>query len=204
MLKRHLATLACLGLLASGTSFAHLDGYGLVGFAQAKNGNGNGGNGGSGNGHSSSEHGKSGTAPGKSGETPGKSGTAPGKSGETPGKSGTAPGKSGETPGKSGTAPGKSASNNAPKPEVTASNTLGAMNAAHASAQARKHANPKSAVGLIAAYDLLRQAAREIEDPVAREQALDDAETQLAADFGRAALSDEEIGKINALLDTRQ
>jgi len=211
MLKRHLATLACLGLLASGTSFAHLDGYGLVGFAQAKNGNGNGGNGGSGNGHSSSEHGKSeeapgksGTAPGKSGETPGKSGTAPGKSGETPGKSGTAPGKSGETPGKSGTAPGKSASNNAPKPEVSASNTLGAMNAAHASAQARKHANPKSAVGLVAAYDLLRQAALEIEDPVAREQALDDAETRLAADFGRAALSDEEIGKINALLDARQ
>ena len=78
------------------------------------------------------------------------------------------------------------------------------MNAAHASAQARKHANPKLDVGLIAAYDLLRQAALAIEDPVAREQALDDAETRLAADFGRAALTGDEIDKINALLDARQ
>ncbi|MEP9398225.1 hypothetical protein [Mesorhizobium sp. KR2-14] len=48
------------------------------------------------------------------------------------------------------------------------------------------------------------QAALEIEDPVAREQALDDAETRLTADFGRAALTSDEIGKINVLLGARQ
>jgi len=92
------------------------------------------------------------------------------------------------------------------EPEDGGSNTgkLGALNAAHTSARARARANPNSAVGKIAAYEKSREAALAIQDPVAQEQALDAAELKLAADFGRPALPESEISKVNALLDARR
>jgi hypothetical protein len=171
-LKAHLATLACLGLIAGGTSLGHIDGFSLVSAAHAKgggNGNGgghgNGGNGGSSHGQSSSDHGKSADAHGKS--------------------------VSHET----------TAAISADDSDV---NSLGALNAAHASATAREHANPNSAVGKIAAYEKSREAASALEDPTAQEQALDDAEAKLAADFNLAELTSAQISRINALLDARQ
>ena len=171
-LKAHLAALACLGLIAGGTSLGDIDGFSLVSTAQAKgggNGNGgghgNGGNGGSSHGQSSSDHGKSADADGKS------------VSHET-----TA----------------------AVSENDADASSLGALNAAHASATARAHANPNSAVGKIAAYEKNREAASALEDPDSQEQALDDAEAQLAADFNLTELTSDQISRINALLDARQ
>jgi hypothetical protein len=109
--------------------------------------------------------------------------------------------------GKSADAHGKSVSH-----EATASisenesdaGALGALNAAHASATARKHASPNSAVGKIATYEESREAALTLQDPAAQEQALDDAETELAQAFGKTELTAAQIDKINALLDARQ
>src|SRR5690606_41778847 len=42
---------------------------------------------------------------------------------------------------------------------------LGALNAAHASATARAHADPNSAVGKIAAYERSREEALTLQDP---------------------------------------
>jgi hypothetical protein len=81
---------------------------------------------------------------------------------------------------------------------------LGALNAAHASATARQHASPTSAVGKIATYEKSRVAAQAIQDPAAQEQALADAATQLAQEFGKTELTAAEIDQINALLDARQ
>jgi hypothetical protein len=80
---------------------------------------------------------------------------------------------------------------------------LGALNAAHASANARAHAAPNSSVGKIAAYERSRDAALAISDPVARADALDAAVTRLEDDFGRP-LTDAQIDRVNDLLDARR
>jgi hypothetical protein len=82
-------------------------------------------------------------------------------------------------------------------------NTLGPLNAAHASARARERAAPNSSVGKIATYERAREDALALTDPVLREQALDDAETQLETAFGRT-LTDAQIDRVNALLDARR
>lgn len=109
--------------------------------------------------------------------------------------------------GKSADAHGKSVSHEtsaAVSDDDSDANSLGALNAAHASATAREHANPNSAVGKIATYEKSREAALALQDPDAREQALDDAEARLAADFKLAELTNDQIRQINALLDARQ
>jgi hypothetical protein len=79
---------------------------------------------------------------------------------------------------------------------------LGALNAAHASANARANASPNSSVGKIAAYERSREAALAISDPVARAEALRAAVAKLEADFGRT-LTDAQIDRVNDLLDAR-
>src|SRR5690606_16702700 len=54
-------------------------------------------------------------------------------------------------------------------------NTLGPLNAAHASATARANAAPNSSVGRIASYEQARDRALSISDPIKREEALDEA-----------------------------
>ena len=82
-------------------------------------------------------------------------------------------------------------------------NTLGPLNAAHASARARERAAPNSSVGKIATYERSREAALALADPVEREQALDDAVAQLESDFGRT-LTDAQVDEVNDLLDARR
>ena len=116
-------------------------------------------------------------------------------------------GQSSSDHGKSADAHGKSVSH-----ETIASvsenesdvSAFGALNAAHASATARKHASPNSAVGKIATYEKSREAALTLQDPAAQEQALNDAKTELAQAFGKTELTAAQIDKINALLDARQ
>jgi hypothetical protein len=83
-------------------------------------------------------------------------------------------------------------------------NALGALNAAHASAKARAHASPNSAVGKIATYEKSREAALSLQDPAAQQQALETAEAKLAASFGMSSLSPEQVSQVNALLDARK
>ena len=83
-------------------------------------------------------------------------------------------------------------------------NALGALNAAHASAKARAHASPNSAVGKIATYEKSREAALSLQDPAAQQQALEAAEAKLAASFGMSSLSPEQVSQVNALLDGRK
>lgn len=83
-------------------------------------------------------------------------------------------------------------------------NALGALNAAHASAKARAHASPNSAVGKIASYEKSREAALSLQDPAAQQQALETAEAKLAASFGMSSLSPEQVSQVNALLDARK
>lgn len=78
--------------------------------------------------------------------------------------------------------------------------SLGALNAAHASATARAHAAPNSAVGRIAAYERERDEALAMTDEAERDAALDDAVADLEDAFGRK-LSETQIAEINALLD---
>lgn len=173
-LKAHLAALACLGLVTGGTSLGHIDGFSLVSTAHAKGG-GNGGSNGGGHGNG--------------------------------GNGGSSHGQSSSDHGKSADAHGKSVSH-----ETTASvsdvdsdaNSLGALNAAHASATAREHANPNSAVGKIATYENSREAALALQDPIAQDQALDDAEAELAQAFGKTELTAAQIDQVNALLDARR
>jgi hypothetical protein len=82
-------------------------------------------------------------------------------------------------------------------------NTLGPLNAAHASARARERAAPNSSVGKIAAYERSREAALAITDPTLREQALEAAEAKLSTDFHRT-LTTAQIDKVNDLLDARR
>lgn len=79
-------------------------------------------------------------------------------------------------------------------------NTLGPLNAAHASATARANAAPNSAVGKIASYEQARDSALAISDPIEREQALDDAKDQLETAFNRT-ISEKEFSQIDSLLD---
>ena len=81
-------------------------------------------------------------------------------------------------------------------------NSLGPLNAAHASARARERAAPNSAVGKIATYERSRQEALALTDPTLREQALDDAVAQLETGFGRT-LTTAQIDRIDTLLDAR-
>ncbi len=83
-------------------------------------------------------------------------------------------------------------------------NALGALNAAHASAKARAHASPNSAVGKIATYEKSREAALSLQDPAAQQQALETAEAKLAASFGMSSLSPEQVSQVNTLLDARK
>ncbi|SDP48635.1 hypothetical protein SAMN05428967_2343 [Phyllobacterium sp. YR620] len=82
-------------------------------------------------------------------------------------------------------------------------NTLGPLNAAHASARARERAAPNSSVGKIAIYERDREAALALTDPILRDQALDNAVTSLEANFGRT-LTDDQVDEVNALLDARR
>lgn len=86
---------------------------------------------------------------------------------------------------------------------VKEKNTLGPLNAAHASATARAHAAPNSAVGKIAAYELSRDAALAVEDPVERQDLLDQAKLDLEAAFG-TTISSVELAQVDALLDAKQ
>lgn len=86
----------------------------------------------------------------------------------------------------------------------TDANMLGALNAAHASAKARAHASPNSAVGKIATYQKSREAALAIQDPAAQQQALEVAQAQLATSFGMSSLTPEQVSKVDALLDARK
>ena len=88
-----------------------------------------------------------------------------------------------------------------PKASVTKDqNTLGPLNAAHASATARANAAPNSAVGKIASYEQARDSALAISDPIEREQALDEAKDQLETAFNRT-ISEKEFSQIDSLLD---
>lgn len=82
-------------------------------------------------------------------------------------------------------------------------NTLGPLNAAHASARARERAAPNSSVGKIAAYERSREAALAIADPTLREQALAAAEAKLETAFHRT-LTTAQIDEVNDLLDARR
>lgn len=79
-------------------------------------------------------------------------------------------------------------------------NTLGPLNAAHASATARANAAPNSAVGRIASYEQARDGALTISDPIEREQALDEAKDQLETAFSRT-ISEKEFSQIDSMLD---
>ncbi|NTS30589.1 Holotricin-3 precursor [Phyllobacterium sp. BT25] len=193
-LKFGLVATACLGLVLAGTATGQ---YNLVGQAFAdKGGNGNGGNGG---GHGNG--GKGGNGKGDSGNHGGKS------SGQSKASSHA---KTASSNDKSKVQHDKS---KLQKASVKVSddfvvdddddNTLGALNAAHASARARERAAPNSSVGKIATYERNREAALALADPVMRDHALDDAVSRLESDFGRT-LTDDQIGQVNALLDARQ
>ena len=190
-LKFGLAVAACLGLVVAGTA---VNQFSLVGPALAdKGGNGNGGNGNGGG------HGNGGGSSGK------------GNSGNH-GKS-SGPSKSTSVHDKTKVPHDKSKAQKAQKASVDVEddvvvddiddNTLGPLNAAHASARARERAAPNSSVGKIATYELSREAALALTDPVLREQALEDAASQLESDFART-LTDDQIDQVNALLDARQ
>jgi hypothetical protein len=123
------------------------------------------------------------------------------------GRGGSSNGKSSAGHDKSAAVHGKSATHRtfvATSQSASVTRSFGALSAAHASATAREHAAPNSAVGKIATYESSREAALALQDPAAQAQALDDAEMQLAAAFGRTELSAAEIDRINALLDARQ
>jgi hypothetical protein len=123
------------------------------------------------------------------------------------GNGGSSHGQSSSDHGRSAAAHGKSISheNTAAVSDIDSdASSLGALNAAHASATAREHAAPNSAVGKIATYEKSREAALTLQDPAAQAQALDDAETELAEAFGKTELTTAQIDQINALLDARQ
>ncbi|CAN7685557.1 Holotricin-3 precursor [Phyllobacterium sp. LjRoot231] len=189
-LKFGLVVAACLGLVVAGTAANQ---FSLVGPALAdKGGNGNGGNGNGGG------HGNGG-------------GSGKGNSGNHGKLSGH--GKSASAHDKTKVQHDKSKAQKALKPSVDVEddvvvdeiddNTLGPLNAAHASARARERAASNSSVGKIATYERSREAALALTDPVLREQALDDSVAQLESDFGRT-LTDDQIDQVNALLDARQ
>lgn len=123
------------------------------------------------------------------------------------GNGGSGHGQSSSDHGKSADAHDKSVSHEttaAASADDSDANSLGALNAAHASATARAHANPNSAVGKIATYEKSREAALALQDPIAQDQAMDEAEAELAQAFGKTELTADQIDQVNALLDARQ
>jgi hypothetical protein len=189
-LKFGLVAAACLGLILAGTATSPYD---LVGPALAdKGGNGNGGGHGGGNGNAGGGN-KGNSGKGHSGDHGKSSGHA---------KAASAHDKTKVQHDKS-----KVQKNSvAVVDDVIVNdddNTLGPLNAAHASARARERAAPNSSVGKIATYERNREAALAIADPVLRDQALDDAVTQLESDFDRP-LTDDQVDQVNALLDARR
>ena len=166
----------CVGLVASNPSISTFVGENLlVGSALAKDGGNGGGHGnGNGNGHSGGNEGKSES----------HQGVASSKD-EKPSRV-------------------KAVREAAMVADADADDVdqLGALNAAHASLRAMERASPKSAVGKIAAYERAREQALAITDPTQRELALDAAEDQLDASFGRT-LTAAQINKVNALLDAK-
>ncbi len=81
-------------------------------------------------------------------------------------------------------------------------NTLGNLNAAHASATARANASPNSMVGRIAAYETQMNAALAIQDRTARNAAIVAAREQLAQSANKP-LTSENIAKVDAMLGIR-
>lgn len=86
---------------------------------------------------------------------------------------------------------------------VKEKNALGPLNAAHASATARAHAAPNSAVGKIATYEQSREAALAVEDPAERQDLLDQAKLDLEAAFG-TPISSVELAQVDQLLDAKK
>jgi len=172
--KVGLVTAACLGLFITGTMFATTDQFNPVGSAFAKNGGGNsGGNGNGGGNGNSGGNGNNGGSHGKSSER-----------------------------GNSVNAHDKAKVEKSSLNTDDDKNSLGPLNAAHASARARERAAPNSAVGKIATYERSRQEALALTDPALREQALDDAVAELETAFGRT-LTTAQIDRIDTLLDAR-
>jgi len=164
----------CVGLVASNPSISTFVGENLlVGSALAKDGGNGGGHGnGNGNGHSRGNEGKSENHQGVASSND-----------EKPSRV-------------------KAVREAAAVADADDADQLGALNAAHASVRAMERASPKSAVGKIASYERAREQALAITDPTQRELALDAAEDQLDASFGRT-LTAAQISKVNALLDAR-
>lgn len=81
-------------------------------------------------------------------------------------------------------------------------NTLGNLNAAHASANARAHASPNSMVGRIAAYENQMQAALAIQDRSARNAAIVTARERLAESANKP-LTAGNIARVDSMLGLR-
>lgn len=174
-----------VGLALSIGVLPALTGIGTVDTSFAKDGNG-GGNGG-GNSGGNSGGGSGGKGGGKSDHS-GK-GNASGKS-----KSNKAAQSKSEK---------RSTAKTANVVAVKEKNTLGPLNAAHASATARAHAAPNSAVGKLAAYEQSREAALAVDDPVERQALLDQARLDLEAAFG-TTISPDELAQVDNLLDAEK
>lgn len=81
-------------------------------------------------------------------------------------------------------------------------NTLGNLNAAHASATARAHASPNSMVGRVATYEIQMQAALAIQDRAARNAAIVAAREQLATSANKP-LTRDNIARVDSMLGIR-
>lgn len=166
-----------IGLLPALTGANHID----AAYAKGEGGGNGGGNGG---GHGGGNGGGHGGNKGGNADHSGKGASQ--RSGAT---------KSNHHKGGSGT------KSNVAKASVPKDkNTLGPLNAAHASATARANAAPNSAVGKIASYEQARDSALAITDPMEREQALDEAKDQLETAFNRT-ISEKEFSEIDSMLD---
>ncbi len=167
-------------------------GYGLSGAAFAKGGEGGGNGGGGGNGNGG---GNGGGGHGASNGNSGGNGHGYGHGRD--GAPGHARGGRGESfdPGAGRSAAGSRSRSGA--------NTLGALNAAHASDRARSRAAPNSAVGRIGTYQRSRDAALAITDPARSAAALASAVSALQQAFGRT-LSPVQVDRVNALIDSRR
>lgn len=199
-IKSGLVITACFGLVMAGVATSQLN---LISPAFAdKGGNGNGGNGG-GNGNGGGHGNGGGSGKGSSG-THGKSSTGHTSAASAHDKMKVEHDKSkAQRASIDKTRPQKTPAIVDVTDEDIDANTLGPLNAAHASERARERAAPNSSVGKIATYERNREAALAISDPNLRDQALDDAVTQLESDFGRT-LTDDQVDQVNALLDARR
>jgi hypothetical protein len=83
--------------------------------------------------------------------------------------------------------------------QAEAANLLGRLNAAHASPTALAHASPHSAVGAVAAYRAEMRAALKIDDPVARQAAIDMARIDLARTSNKE-LTAASVARVDSLL----